>query len=1057
MRPAHRFSLIVLAVLVFSSSLMAQSFRLWTPEDGVPIRQGYHIEWFRSLSSDDDGNFCMVWSDTRQGERDLWAQVVDSEGNALWADEGIVVSEEFSRQEDPHVMPDGQGNWIITWIDYRYDINIEDKGDVFIQKLDSEGNPLWTPEGGVPLCVEDAKQLWVQSFSDGNGGAVSIWMDGRAGNTDIYAQHTDADGNVQWEENGLMIAGGVGEQGSVGSGKYTADTDGNGGIIFGWVDNRDPVNINLYANRVNSAGDLVWTEDITGMPICTAEREQRRIRFCPDGLGGGFFTWEDKRLDIGAGDLYTQHVNAEGDLSWAEDGVVLCAENSGQEAPRIVHSAEGEAIVVWEDKRLDNVTYDLYTQRIGLGDGQPIFHWGTGTSGHVLCDFPGDQRSARLTPDNEGGAIYTWLDERVAPSPNNELYGERLDQNGDPAWSSEGGGIIVSDAPNLQDGNIVRALDANTISTVWIDYRVGSPGIYYQLNDFAGDELGPHNGTEIVYGIDNNGVNPTVTDAGDGDYYLSWLDGRFGNLGAYPYAQKINSSNGEVYWQANGINLTPGFPDTEEDLVATANKLQSVAASDGGLISVWQDNRDPSVVLLFAQKIDDQGQVLWGDMGVDVAYNPDQVIQRDQQGANIVPDMDGGVYVVFRQPNESWYENIKVQHLDANGNKLWNDPDDAGRFITNVEFDHEIEAVTNFEDGTLLVVYQRNDGEGEDDRDLYAIRLDQEGELAWEQPAVLSSAPELQLNAVTTHTNDGIVIAWEDQRRGSPILDIYGQMIHEDGTLSWQEGGELLLEADNQQSELAIGNDDTSFWLAWKDSRDGVTEDIYAQRYDLDGQPLLQPDTGIMVTADDRRQERPKIVVEYNGYANLAWEESNEIAYSDLFFTHLDADGEVTDPAYGTDGLELSNAYHRQNGINLALLPSETQGFVAVWQDNRSTGKEEIVNVYAQAVNDGTNNVGEKSAVSPERWELNAAYPNPFNPTTQISFRVGTTGHVELAVYDVLGRQVARLVNRQLNAGHHHVQWDGRSEGGLSVSSGIYFYRLQSGDVNLTRKMMLLK
>jgi hypothetical protein len=93
----------------------------------------------------------------------------------------------------------------------------------------------------------------------------------------------------------------------------------------------------------------------------------------------------------------------------------------------------------------------------------------------------------------------------------------------------------------------------------------------------------------------------------------------------------------------------------------------------------------------------------------------------------------------------------------------------------------------------------------------------------------------------------------------------------------------------------------------------------------------------------------------------------------------------------------------------------------------------------------------------PQQYDLGQNYPNPFNPTTEIEFALPKGGQVNLVVYNVLGQEVKTLVNGQMDAGSHKVQWDGTNSQGQSVSSGIYFYRLSAEQYNATRKMLMLK
>lgn len=91
-------------------------------------------------------------------------------------------------------------------------------------------------------------------------------------------------------------------------------------------------------------------------------------------------------------------------------------------------------------------------------------------------------------------------------------------------------------------------------------------------------------------------------------------------------------------------------------------------------------------------------------------------------------------------------------------------------------------------------------------------------------------------------------------------------------------------------------------------------------------------------------------------------------------------------------------------------------------------------------------------ATSPTSFALRQNYPNPFNPSTSISYSLAKLGNVNLTVYDLLGNEVAQLVNEVQPAGKHTIQFDGSK-----LASGVYFYRLDTGSGLLTRKMMLLK
>jgi hypothetical protein len=106
----------------------------------------------------------------------------------------------------------------------------------------------------------------------------------------------------------------------------------------------------------------------------------------------------------------------------------------------------------------------------------------------------------------------------------------------------------------------------------------------------------------------------------------------------------------------------------------------------------------------------------------------------------------------------------------------------------------------------------------------------------------------------------------------------------------------------------------------------------------------------------------------------------------------------------------------------------------------------------------------EKEIPSPENFILYQNYPNPFNPSTKIEFRISNFEFVTLKVYDVLGREVTTLINEYKTAGKYEVEFNGHSGEGRNLpagrqglTSGIYFYQLQAGELIQTKKMIYLK
>ena len=99
-----------------------------------------------------------------------------------------------------------------------------------------------------------------------------------------------------------------------------------------------------------------------------------------------------------------------------------------------------------------------------------------------------------------------------------------------------------------------------------------------------------------------------------------------------------------------------------------------------------------------------------------------------------------------------------------------------------------------------------------------------------------------------------------------------------------------------------------------------------------------------------------------------------------------------------------------------------------------------------------TSGISPTGGIPPERPGLDQNYPNPFNPSTVIGYRVGSAAHVNIRVFDSLGREVGSLVDEDQQPGSYTIQYDaGR------LASGVYMYRIHAGTFTDTRRMIVIK
>ncbi len=150
------------------------------------------------------------------------------------------------------------------------------------------------------------------------------------------------------------------------------------------------------------------------------------------------------------------------------------------------------------------------------------------------------------------------------------------------------------------------------------------------------------------------------------------------------------------------------------------------------------------------------------------------------------------------------------------------------------------------------------------------------------------------------------------------------------------------------------------------------------------------------------------------------------------------------------DGVGTSASFTNPNGIAVSV----TGDTLYVNQTlSEGVGNPNSIRVITGVLNADTSPVANEDAdVVPAGFVLEQNYPNPFNPATEIRFDLREAVHVQFVVYDVMGREVARLVDQPLHAGTHSVTWDASG-----FPSGTYLYRLTAGPFSQTKAMALLK
>jgi hypothetical protein len=568
-------------------------------------------------------------------------------------------------QFNPKAIPDGTRGAIVVWVDSR-----NGNQDIFAQRLDEAGSPLWTPNG-VALCTAAGGQSVAAIIPDGAGGAIVAWQDTRNGNNDVFAQRVDANGVPQWTPDGVAVSTAVQNQ----TGPVLVG-DGSGGAILAWYDDRILNNDDIFAQRVDASGVPQWTAD--GVGLCTASGQQGAPVIVTDDAGGAIIVWHDGRDPLQP-DLYAQRVNASGAAQWTFNGVLVTGAGNTQFAQRAIPDGAGGAVIAWEDFRSGS-EFDIYAQRISaagalLWPGDRLIGWTAGAGDRAI--------SHALVSDGTGGAFVAFQ------------YWAGQDEIGMTRIGGAGailaGPVTVSAHPSQQTSPMIVADGSGGVIMSYLASSTdfGSQRMNSSLVQQWG-ALGP--AFTVAIGIQ---VGGTIVSDGAGGAILIWQDGRdlattgydiyaqaIDHFGVYPNARPTiasvrdvaNDQGGRIRlaWNASYLDADPDYAIDEYRIwrsVPSSAAAQALAAGARML------GERPAPARL-------EGRVL------DTSMEGGQTIYWEYAGSQPASGDPAYQYVVATTSDSmagsNPYTVVRVQAMHGATIAFWNSATDSGYSVDNL-------------------------------------------------------------------------------------------------------------------------------------------------------------------------------------------------------------------------------------------------------------------------------------------------------------------------------------------------------------------------------------
>jgi hypothetical protein len=1024
------------------------------PAEGVAPSIGAAASSSAMLVADGAGGVIVAWRDDRDIEPRLLAQRLNSSGSRLWGATGVIVSSGAGYRDLESVIPDGAGGVLVGWQESGAD-PVDQESDLRAQRLTSAGAVAagWASDG-VVLCQAPGQQRLLRMASDGAGGLIACWFDGRGFNPETYVQRIDASGTTMWDADGraamMYPPADIAADGA--SGAFLTSVTG------GYV----------VVQRLNASGSMLWTP---GGIAVSGMGQLWDPRVIADGAGGVVAHWCQQSLfypppapSLMAMRLTSGGANA---LGWFTGGQSIGDSLSFGSVHAASTDGAGGFLFGWSDQRMgaaitasgDTIQgYLLRPQaRRVSGTGGLVSGW-PGTGIRVSNDSSAVSFTLAMVFDGAGGGSFTWEDARGG------LFGQRIDGAGVKRWASSDVRLVAN--PTGQAIPAIGADGAGGSLVGWMDVVPGSQKLFTRQLDASGSpsaaprELEPP-GTWLSTRMvpDGTGGNFTLS----GSYAAGWRIQRFDAFGA-------------GMWDTMAVVGGPGT-------VSYVNALAGDGA--GGVYVSWLDGSYVPTL----QRLDAFGHPAWPALQ---PFGSDPFAFTLPGGA-LVGDGSGGVLFVQPRPVSSagkTFEHEWVQRVDSLGTALWLT---NGVEILSGNLDYPVVRAASDGAGGLLLAWT---GDAfYTDADIWALRVDASGSAAsgWPAAGVLvcgAAGRQLYPDVVGTGSG-GSLLAWTDARGAVP--QVYGQALDAAGAAQWTANGIPLGPGSGAQYLQQLVPDGAGGAIAdWLDTRTGLWG-LRAQRVDGSG-VLLWDASGLDVVTGGAAPvlspaapgatgsvnlSAPVMAPDLSGGACFAWQEPATPFEYLVRAQHVNGAGVVGWPGGATGTLASLVTAHATPGLarlewwsgtgqSAKVLRAESPGdwttvaTISPPPDGRYSLEDRNVlpgHRYGYRLV-FTGSAGD--VVADEVWldvpavgalEFAGASPNPATGPIELAFALRGGRPATLELFDVGGRRVLARDLSPLGAGSHRLRIE-RTE---VLSPGMYVARLTEGTATRSRRIALTR
>lgn len=933
--------------------------------------------------------------------------LASSVATAAWSPAGFPFSTANGEQSGLRAVTDGRGGFIAAWIDTN-----GGTPRIFGQRVDSTGATQWGASG-VTVSSTFSGISDLTAASDGQSGVLLAWIGDRAaGKKNVFVQRLNASGAAQWTANGLLV-----DPTSVDTlqGAPAIDSDGSGGAIVAWKENRGNTDWDVFVQRVRVSGATAWLAGGVGVDSTDGDG-QGNIRLLGDGAGGAWVAWDDSGTT--ATRTFFQRYDSTGARQWGDGGDTPVGTSTDMDRTLMTRVAGGDSLMVaWAQAGPDRV-YGTLLRRDGTAvdaDGNNLIATSqlpvsllARTGGFLLVIADASDIRAQAISSNGTGS----------GSPNAIATGQTLNAASNVTTVADGtGGYFV----------------------VW-----ASGGTAYARR-VRGDASPDWAAVPLTTGVTATQTGPVAV--GGFDLLAAWVDDRnSATTGLDLFAQRVSPTGvtGRYHRIYATMTGTGSFSSGGGRTWVRFGDSLRVRYAGSGVNHVTQTvvggtNLGPVPNYTFRNVAGDstlQVTVANTPVGMQIAV-PANAHRAFSVPATLAPDSVSSLFGAWMP-----YDPVRwrLGHWEPDSNRYLEPTSGLKRIqpATGYWFIGAKDTTLTFS-GTFLPETQYS----------YVLRRSSGGQ-GWNQfgspfmfPVAvsqlrLSAGPNIPITDAGNTLTDRQVLEW-DPATGS--YDTVGVLLPGRAYWLWRQSASAVsLQFPYEWNPVAVAGGLTVEPLAAGDWSVGVTAragertarlvfgaaPVAAGRWNsLSGHaPPASPGESVSLVArvSDWGEDSGEYASVFRpDAATLSWDFDASVTRGlaetalTFEFTNLPAGRRVrlSEPAAG-----WSREVAHGEPVALALSGIARRLRLEVLADGPVTP-------------------------TPRATALRAAGPNPFRESASLAFSIARGGPLRWDVFDLAGRRVVSG-SRTVDAGEHVVTWDGRDEAGHRVEPGLYLLRWQA-------------